>query len=184
VDSFHQYSKNKMAFKLNYREFVHRFKTLQGDPHYIAVGMAIGVFISLTPTIPFHMILAVALAFVLRGSKPAAVIGVWLCNPVTLPFFYIASYKVGMLMLGESIPPDIEFENVSQMMDLGFDVTVAMITGGVILGIIPGIVAYFLTRKMIVVVRSRSKKRRSEFTGDRLKESLPNDFTQNTSRRE
>jgi len=147
-----------MGIKEKFREFIKTFKTLQGDPHYIAMGMAAGVFISITPTIPFHTVLAIALAFILRGSKPAAAIGVWLCNPLTLPLFYMGCYKVGTFILGRSIPLDIKFEHFSELMGLGLDVTIAMMIGGVILGIIPGIAAYFITRKMVVVVRSRSGK--------------------------
>ncbi len=38
----------------NFREFFEHAKKLQGDPHYVAMGMAIGVFVAITPTIPFH----------------------------------------------------------------------------------------------------------------------------------
>jgi len=155
-----------MSIKEKFREFIKTFKTLQGDPHYIAVGMAVGIFVSITPTIPFHTVLAIALAFILRGSKPAAAIGVWFCNPITLPLFYMGSYKAGMFIFGKSIPLDFEFEHFSELMGLGLDVTIAMMTGGVILGIIPGIAAYFITRKMVVVVRSRSGRnvRSKQFT--------------------
>jgi uncharacterized protein len=141
--------------KLNIREFVDRAKKLQGDPHYIAMGMAIGVFVSLTPTIPFHTIIAVALAFIVKGSKPAAAVGVWFSNPVTIPFFYLGSYRMGMSLLGKSIPFNTKYESVSELMKLGMDVTVAMIVGGVILGIIPGIAAYFITRKIFTTLKSR-----------------------------
>lgn len=153
-----------MAFKLNYREFVERFKTLQGDPHYIAMGMAVGVFVSITPTIPFHTVIAIALAFVLRGSKPAAAIGVWLCNPVTLPLFYLASYKTGMFLLTgilfieETLPENIDFQHINELMKMGMDVSIAMVVGGVILGIIPGFAAYFVTRKAVKIIRSRKQK--------------------------
>ena len=40
----------------------------------MAMGTAVGVFVAFTPTIPFHTILTIALAFVFRGSKPAALI--------------------------------------------------------------------------------------------------------------
>lgn len=149
-----------MNINEKFKEFIKTFKTLQGDPHYIAVGMAAGVFVSITPTIPFHTVLAITLAFILRGSKPAAAIGVWFCNPITLPLFYMGCYKVGTLILGRSMPLDIKFEHFSELMSLGLDVTIAMIIGGVILGIIPGIAAYFITRKMVVTVRSRSGKRK------------------------
>ncbi len=144
--------------KHHFREFIERAKTLQGDPHYVAMGMAIGVFISVTPTIPFHTIIAIALAFVLRGSKPAAAVGVWFSNPITIPVFYIASYKAGMFMLGKSIPSDINYESIRELMALGLDVTIAAITGGAILGIVPGIAAYFITRKIFEKIRSRKER--------------------------
>ncbi|MFC1826232.1 DUF2062 domain-containing protein, partial [Thermodesulfobacteriota bacterium] len=127
--------------KYSIREFIANAKTLQGDPHYVAMGMAIGVFVGITPTIPLHTVTAVALAFVLRGSKPAAIIGVWVANPITIPLFYWASYKIGIFLLGENIPFDVKYESIGKLLELGLDVTVAMIAGGAILGILPGIAA-------------------------------------------
>ena len=51
-----------------------QIKELQGDPQYLSRGMAIGIFVGFTPTIPFHTILAVMLAIFFRGSKSAAAI--------------------------------------------------------------------------------------------------------------
>jgi uncharacterized protein (DUF2062 family) len=145
----------RLLQKYNIREFVERVKKLEGDPHYIAMGMAIGVFVGITPTMPFHTVIAVALAFILRGSKAAAAIGVWFCNPLTAPFFYLGSYKVGMFIFGNSAPFDIKYESILELIKLGMDVTMAMIAGGIILGILPGIAAYFITRKIIATIRSR-----------------------------
>ena len=136
-------------------DFIERAKKLQGDPHYIAMGMAIGVFVAITPTIPFHTAIALALAFILRGSKPAAVIAVWVSNPVTIPIFYLGSYKVGNFILGNSIPFDPKYESLSELAKLGMDATIAMIAGGVILGIVPGIAVYFITRKIFITLRAR-----------------------------
>jgi len=141
--------------KFNIREFTERVKKLHGDPHYVAMGMAIGVFISITPTIPFHTVIAVALAFIFRGSKAAAALGVWFCNPLTAPLFYWGSYKAGMLFMGNQGPFNVKFESILELIKLGADVTMAMIMGGVILGILPGIAAYFLTRKIFLTIRSR-----------------------------
>ena len=63
-------------------------KELHGDPHYVAMGMAIGIFVACTPTIPFHTVIAIFLAFLFRGSKVAAAIGVWFSNPLTMPLLY------------------------------------------------------------------------------------------------
>ena len=141
--------------KYNLRDFVDRVKNLEGDPHYIAMGMAIGVFIGITPTMPFHTVLAVALAFILRGSKAAAALGVWFCNPITAPIFYWGSYKAGMYLLGNSAPFDLKYESILELLELGMDVTIAMIAGGIILGILPGIASYFITRKIMTTIRLR-----------------------------
>jgi len=141
--------------KHSLRELVDRVKNLKGDPHYVAMGMAIGVFVGITPTMPFHTVIAVSLAFILRGSKAAAALGVWFCNPITAPLFYWGSYKVGMYLLGNPAPFDVKYESVLELLDLGMDVTIAMIAGGVILGILPGIASYFITRKTITTIRLR-----------------------------
>lgn len=139
------------------QHFITRFKQLNGDPHYVALGMAIGVFISVTPTIPFHTVIALAMAFILRGSKAAAAIGVWFSNPITIPLFYKGSYDVGVSILGNSAPFSTEYESILELLKLGADVTIAMITGGIILGILPGIAAYFITRRIFIKLRLRKK---------------------------
>ena len=63
-----------------------------------------------------------------------------------------------MFILGKSIPFDQKYESISKLMKLGTDVTIAMVTGGVILGILPGIAAYFITRRTFKLIRSRKKK--------------------------
>lgn len=141
--------------RYNFREFIDRVKKLEGDPHFVAMGLAIGVFISITPTIPFHTVLAVSLAIIFRGSKAAAALGVWFSNPVTAPIFYWGSYKLGMYLLGNRVPFDIKYESILELLDLGMDVTIAMIAGGIILGILPGIASYFITRKIITTIRLR-----------------------------
>jgi len=146
-----------MNYREKIRQFIIRFKELNGDPHYVALGMAIGVFIGVTPTIPFHTVLALFLAFVLRGSKAAAAIGVWFSNPLTIPFFYKGSYDLGMSILGNSAPFGTEYESILELLKLGANVTIAMVTGGIILGIFPGIAAYFITRKIFIRLRLREK---------------------------
>jgi uncharacterized protein (DUF2062 family) len=140
--------------------FIERVKKLDGDPHYVAMGMAIGVFIGVTPTMPFHTVLAVGLALILRGSKAAAVLGVWFSNPFTAPIFYVGSYKVGIYLLGNRAPFNLKYESLLELINLGKEVTLAMIAGGILLGIFPGIASYFITRKIFTTIRSKraSKK--------------------------
>ena len=144
-------------FKHNIREFITNFKQLQGDPHYIALGMAIGLFVSMTPTVPFHTLLAVFLAFILRGSKRAAAIGVWFTNPITLPFCYLADYKIGRILIYSSSPFNAEHNTISELLKLGMDVFYAMLLGGLLLGCLAGVAAYFITHKIVANIRSSGK---------------------------
>ena len=52
-----------------------RLHRLPDSPHRIAVGFACGAFASFTPFFFFHIFLAAALAWVLRGNLLAAAFG-------------------------------------------------------------------------------------------------------------
>jgi uncharacterized protein (DUF2062 family) len=136
-----------------------RMRQLEGNPHYIALGMAIGIFISITPIIPLQTIVAIALAFLVRGSKSAAALGTWLSNPLTIPLVYYANYKLGCMLLGYQKTLDsIAFDSFSQLMGLGLEVTWAMIVGGVAIGAILGVAAYFITFRIFISIRARARQ--------------------------
>ena len=141
--------RRKSGLRSGARQFLVRLRTLQGDPHYIAKGMAIGVFVGITPTIPLHTVIAVALAFLLRASKPAAALGVWCSNPLTIPLLYFASYRVGIAVVGQEPGLAIKTHSITELLTLGLDATLAMMAGGVIIGILPAVAAYFVTRRVV-----------------------------------
>ena len=161
---------NKKLAKIQKKiqQWINRIKQLHGDPHYIAMGIAIGVFVAVTPTIPFHTVIAVGLAIILRASKAAAAIGVWFANPLTIPLFYLASYKTGVMLLGWSIVVDIPSEPVSDPMELGLYVIFAATVGGIIIGIVPGIAAYVITRKIISKLRVREESFPNKFCDSQI----------------
>ena len=127
------------------QQWKRRVKNLHGDPHFVAMGMAIGAFVAATPSMPFQTAIAVTLAFILRSSKIAAAIGVWLCNPITFPVFYLASYKLGTLLFGISDANEIGGEPVN-ILKLGTGIAIAAVVGGIVIGICLAIVTYFITR--------------------------------------
>ena len=148
----------KIKSKIKY--WINRTRALNGEPRYVAMGMAVGIFVSATPTIPFQTFIAVTMAFMMRGSKSAAAIGVWLSNPITLPVFYLASYKTGALLLGISNGTDFSGHTTVDLLKIGFDISLAAMTGGVVIGIILALGAYFATHKIVTKIRSREKKLR------------------------
>jgi uncharacterized protein (DUF2062 family) len=146
-----------MSPKENIRRVITRLKRLQGDPHNIAMGMGLGIFVCATPTFPFQTFLAIALAFIFRGSKAAAIIGSWLTAPV-IPFFYIGSYKLGTFILGYSMPIALDSLSISKIINMGWGMAFAMITGGTIIGLLPGIAGYLITYTIFKKIRSRMSR--------------------------
>lgn len=156
---------------------VEKLKNLKGDPHTIAMGMAVGVFVSITPTIPLHTVIAVAIAYLLKASKPAAAIGVWVCNPFTVVFFYFASYKAGVTLFGDAVT-DAEtvkafVEHIekdtgiyqklvyfAEFIRTRLKLFFIMVAGGVILGIPAGVISYFITKGFIIRIRLAKAKLR------------------------
>jgi uncharacterized protein len=151
---------------------IKKIKKLNGDPHYVALGMAIGVFVAITPTIPFHTILAIALAVFLKASKPAAIIGVWASNPFTVVFLYIACFKTGHIFFESSLNSldsiKILIEHLesnvalSQKINYFIDfiqtnikIFLIMTFGGILLGLPPGLVTYFLFKKFFIKLHQK-----------------------------
>jgi uncharacterized protein (DUF2062 family) len=79
-----------------------RLTRLSGTPQGIACGFACGAAISFTPFIGLHIALSMLLAWLLRGNLIAAAVGTVVGNPWTFPFIWLATYKVGQMLLGSA----------------------------------------------------------------------------------
>lgn len=77
---------------------------LHGSPRGIAGGFSLGLGMSLIP-IPFlGMVLALALAPVVRVNLAATYLGTAVVNPVTGVFFYAGELWLGLWLLGRPLP--------------------------------------------------------------------------------
>ena len=77
-----------------------RLKRLPSSPHRIALGCAAGVFAVFTPFLGVQLILAGALALVLRGSVLASFLASFVGNPLTYPVIWFATFNLGNVLLG------------------------------------------------------------------------------------
>jgi uncharacterized protein (DUF2062 family) len=87
------------------RWFMRPFRLLLEQPVYwslnrrnVTRAFALGLFISFVP-IPVHFLLATLLALVLRLNVPAAILGTFLANPLTMVPMYMGAYWVGCRLL-------------------------------------------------------------------------------------
>ena len=145
----------KNSLNRRFRYIYLRLIRLRGDPHDLALGMAFGIFAGITPIMPFHMVVAVALALVFRASKITAVAGTWICNPITIYPIYKYCYHIGSSILGldahkgilSSVAEVIHSGNLLYMMTAvlgaGGKTAGALLLGGVVLGLAFAIPCYF-----------------------------------------
>jgi hypothetical protein len=137
-----------------------KFLRLQEDPRKLAWGMALGVFIGITPTIPFHLVAALSLAALFRVSPVSAIIGIQIGNPLTIVPIYLTAYRVGKFLLHRGnplvFPETFSYEAWLRVLWKG---GLALQVGGIIIAIPPAIVAYFLTLWIVQRYQRRKTQR-------------------------
>jgi len=144
-----------MILRNRLQNFYQQFLSLKGDPASLAWGMAMGVFVGITPTIPFHTVMVIFFGFVFKMNLTSAYIGSWLVsNPLTIPLLYIGEYEIGRFILGQSsvelIIKDYSFQALLQ---LGWDVAAPLLVGGFVLALLSAVPAYFLSYRLLSAMR-------------------------------
>ncbi|WP_306262546.1 DUF2062 domain-containing protein [Pararhizobium sp. IMCC21322] len=137
-----------------------RVLRLSASPHVVAMGFAAGVFASFTPFIGFHFVICFAIAYIMRGNMIAAALGTWLGNPITFPFIWFYTYKLGNLLLHGNEGALTMREVSGQLLHLSFgnliELLKPMTLGGFMLGVPMAIISYFIIRRLVFVYqRSR-----------------------------
>ncbi|MDB6454588.1 DUF2062 domain-containing protein [Falsirhodobacter sp. 20TX0035] len=84
----------------------HRIVRLPDDPRRVARGVFAGIFACFGPYLFHDYVIAIGLAWVLRGNVFAALVASCVNNPLTLPFFAVMSVSLGqhILGVGEGLP--------------------------------------------------------------------------------
>ncbi len=155
-----------------FRYLYYRFIRLQASQESLARGMALGLFISTTPTFGFQTGIALVLAAIFRCSKIVAVIAAQLTNALTAPPIYLTTYYLGAKILGTEFDSNLLNElTMESVKELSGTVFQALWVGGGIVGTILAVVGYFfvigidtkahrqLVRARLVVERVKRKNK-------------------------
>ena len=133
-----------------------RFLRLQGTPEQLARGMASGIFSGCFPLFGFQMLIGVAVATVLRGNRIMAAAATWISNPFTYVPIFAFNYQVGLWLLGGSATQAFDdLDSLKSWMDMGTEVSVRLMLGSTVVGLVAGLVSYFVGLPLIRRVRSR-----------------------------
>ena len=135
------------------------------DPKEVALGLALGAAVSLTPLIGLHAVLAVLLASITPSNRLAAILGTQLGNPFTLPFFFWLEYKIGSWITGVQVTTSLSFSQIGleeaaqRMVQLFGQAAWPYSVGMVILAVVVGLAVYGLTVLTARVLHLRMKRR-------------------------
>jgi hypothetical protein len=147
--------------------FIYRVLHVDDTPHRIALGVAVGVFIAWTPSIPLQMVLTVAISTLLGANKFVGVPFVWISNPLTVVPIYGPNYLIGAWILGGQVQSQAFIKALVKTMDFrgGFFEVVqawyeAMVNflpelwlGSLIVATVLGLATYFVMLRVIIVYR-------------------------------
>lgn len=159
-----------------------RILRLTASPHAIAAGVAAGVFVSFTPFLGFHIIIAGTIAYLIGGNLVASTIATGLCNPLTFPFMCGATLGLGRFMLHGSFGGgDESIRIVHLLTHLSFaqlwkPILEPMAVGSVPIGLLFAVIFYFVTRSAANAFREQRRRRLAERARRRAAAEVANGF--------
>lgn len=147
------------------KRFYFRFLKIRGTPQQISQGLALGIFIGMTPFLGLHTAIAVMLASLLQWSKIAAGLGVFVTNPLTAPIIYPLTYQLGAMVTGFSDP--IHWQKLFEQGGLvgllknSPMILVDMLIGGAIIGLPLSLMVNYMVLRSVLSARKRLQKRKA-----------------------
>jgi len=126
--------------------------TQEYTPREVAGSFALGVFITMLPTLGVGLVVFVVLAYLFeRINKIALFASVLVLNPVVKWGVYAASISLGFFLLG----PVEGFDGGAITLDDGWEVLIRLWVGNLILAVVATIIAYPLAHRMVTEYQDR-----------------------------
>ena len=151
----------------------HRLLRVADTTHSIALGLAVGLGVSFTPLLGTHFLQAGLIAYLLRGNIFTAMIGTWIGNPWTFPFFWWAGFSFGSFLFGffglqgaANIPEHITFTVIYEDFWALF---MPWMLGGYILLVLSIPPSYFVYYKMIASAKKAREAAKEKAKALKLK---------------
>lgn len=168
-----------ISFLLKMRPALRWLTKLRSSPRAIAGGFALGTFIAFTPTLGAQMLLAVIFATLFNCNRPAAILPVWITNPVTVAPIFTANYWIGQKLWGGPLVSEVSGlfidlginmakldiweskELFLGVLNLGPDLIIPLCIGSLIVSTAAGIIVYVPMLQLLHFLANRKKQRRT-----------------------
>jgi uncharacterized protein len=127
------------------RAALSRSGSLNVDEFALARGVAVGLFVGLTPTLGVQTLLMLAASMTFRANFPAAFVASCINNPFTVAFLYVGFHELGERVV-ERLPFrfDTLFDGLARWKEDLAEDGVALVIGSLSLAIPAAVIGYFL----------------------------------------
>lgn len=138
-----------------------RLAKREEEPEALARGIAVGMFAGLLPMLGQSFV-AIALAWAVGGSRIVAAAMTFVSNPLTTFPIFVFDYWVGCQLLSKEMlhvsPSD--FESWEKFSALGLDFVLTIFAGGLLVGGLSGVIAYFAGHSIVKKLQARRHQKR------------------------
>ena len=149
----------KTLKKINFSKLI----KISDTPHAISLGFSIGVFVSFTPLIGIHIIIALVISWMIRANYFSAIIGTFIGTPFTYPFIWFASIYVGNFFMPikdlNLLTLDVKQLYLFDFFDNMKSLFPSFLIGAFLLGVLSSIFSYFFTKQIISFYRKKRQKK-------------------------
>src|SRR5687768_7038822 len=154
-----------------FRASIRRLLAIDDPPERTALAFSIGVFITFSPILGLHTVIATVLAFLFRFNKVAIYVGTYINNPFTLVPIIIVSYGIGAFIMGRPLripeermellkhPHPLTGSYYRQLFTTSWYLVEPFAVGGMALSVVCSLVSYPLTLRWLR--RHRLKKQQA-----------------------
>lgn len=162
-------ARNRPTWWVGPATLLRRILTLEDTPHSVAMGVTVGMFIGLTPTVGIQMVLVMILAALtwrcFRFNRIAALLTVYVSNPITTVPIYYFNYKVGTLFVAGDLTRE-DFAHILRprgfsdwwqaLVELFVEVGTPLVIGSLIVATVCAAISYPAMRWALHVVRQQT----------------------------
>jgi uncharacterized protein len=138
----------RSTLKQRVRAYWQKLSHIDARPDQIATGFSVGIVASFLPLNPSPIIVATAVAWLLKRNVIAAVAGATaaiLYSPL-LPVIWLAEYRLGKLILPVQHKLALDQARLWEVLQKGWDVYAAMLLGSIVIAAPVTLVTYLVVK--------------------------------------
>lgn len=139
---------------------LHAAGSMKSGPEAMARGVAIGLFVGLTPTVGFQTVLMIILCIALAGNFPTAFVASLVSNPFTTAPLYWGFHELGKTLF-RHLPLIRHDADAWYLQGIGDEITYILL-GSLLIAAPSAMAGYWASRRLSAAWQRHRDRRRAE----------------------